>query len=274
MQRFGVRDVERLLGLSRSTLRSLIEAGFVSPERGPRNTLRFSFQDLIVLRTAEALAKANIPRRRITRSVRELRKNLPQSMPLSGLAISAVGDRVVVREGSNRWQADDGQYLLAFEGDPAKESLEVIEPAAKQAPHASALDWFERGLALEGEDEGAALEAYAHALEADPELLDAHLNRGRLLHEAGRLAEAERAYTEALSACGAEPLLLFNFGVLLEDLGQKEAAVEAYCAALEVDPALADAHYNLALLYESLQKPKEAIRHMAQYRRLARAGKA
>lgn len=273
MQSFGVRDVERLLGLSRSTLRSLIEAGFVSPERGPRNTLRFSFQDLIVLRTAEALAKANIPRRRITRSVRELRKHLPESMPLSGLAISAVGDRVVVREGSNRWQADDGQYVLAFEGDPAKESLEVIERTPKETPDATASDWFEQGLALEGHDDGAALEAYAHAIEANPELLDAHLNRGRLLHEAGRLVEAGRAYTDALSACGAEPLLLFNFGVLLEDLGHKDAAVEAYSAALEVDPALADAHYNLALLYESGKKPKEALRHMAQYRRLARAGK-
>lgn len=274
MQSFGVRDVEKLLGLSRSTLRSLIEAGFVSPERGPRNTLRFSFQDLIVLRTAEALAKANVPRRRITRSVRELRRHLPASMPLSGLAISAVGERVVVREGASRWQADDGQYLLAFEGDPAKESLEVIPRASKKTTGPRARDWFEKGLALEGEDESAALEAYAHAIEAEPEFLDAQLNRGRLLHQTGRLAEAERAYTEALAACGADPLLLFNLGVLLEDRGQKDAAVEAYCAALEIDPALADAHYNLALLYESGKKPKEAIRHMAQYRRLQRAGKA
>jgi len=273
MQRFGVRDVEKLLGLTRSTLRSLVEAGFVSPERGPRNTLSFSFQDLIVLRTAEALARANVPRRRITRSVRELRRHLPQSMPLSGLAISAVGDRVVVREGQNRWQADNGQYLLAFEGDPAKESLEVIE-RPKPRPDTTARDWFEQGLALESEDEGAALDAYARAIAADPELLDAQLNHGRLLHASGRLAEAERAYTDALSACGAEPLLLFNLGVLLEDMGQKDAAVEAYCAALEADPTLADAHYNLALLYESVKKPKEAIRHMAQYRRLARAGKA
>ena len=274
MQRYGVRDVEKLLGLSRSTLRWLIDAGFVSPERGPRNALRFSFQDLIVLRTAEALAKSNVPRRRITRSVRELRRHLPESMPLSGLAIAAVGNRVVVREGQSRWQAEDGQYLLSFEGDPAKDSLEVIEPGAKPKPDAGAREWFEQGLALEDADTGAALDAYAHALEADPELLDAHLNRGRLLHEAGRLADAERAYTDALGACGAEPLLLFNLGVLLEDMGQKDAAVEAYCAALEVDPTLADAHYNLALLYERLKKPKGAIRHMAQYRRLARAGKA
>src|SRR5262245_4124361 len=178
MHQYGVRDVEKLLRLPRSTIRSLIEAGFVSPARGPRNSWLFSFQDLIVLRTAEALAAANVPRRRITRSVRELRRHLPESMPLSGLAISAVGDRVVVREGTNRWQAESGQYLLAFEGDPASDSLEVIERAEKSEPANDAHDWFEKGLALEEENIDAALHAYQQALEADSELLDAHLNRG------------------------------------------------------------------------------------------------
>ena len=274
MHQYGVRDVEKLLSLPRSTIRSLIEAGFVSPARGPRNAWLFSFQDLIVLRTAEALAAANVPRRRITRSVRELRRHLPESMPLSGLAISAVGDHVVVREGASRWQAESGQYLLAFEGDPASDSLEVFEPAAKPKPSLAARDWFEQGLGLEEEDANAALRAYQQALEADPELLDAHLNRGRLLHEAGRFGEAEQAYAEAVSACGAEPLLLFNFGVLLEDMDRPSEAIEAYRAALDGAPTLADAHYNLALLYENLKKPKEAIRHMAQYRRLVRSGKS
>jgi tetratricopeptide (TPR) repeat protein len=274
MHQYGVRDVEKLLRLPRSTIRSLIEAGFVSPARGPRNSWRFSFQDLIVLRTAEALAAANVPRRRITRSVRELRRHLPDSMPLSGLAISAVGDRVVVREGASRWQAESGQYLLAFEGDPASDSLEVIEPAAKPKLSLAARDWFEQALALEDEDAEAALRAYHQALEADPELLDAHLNRGRLLHEAGRFGEAEEAYTDAITACGAEPLLLFNLGVLLEDMGRTPEAIQSYCAALDSDPSLADGHYNLALLYETLKQPKEAIRHMAQYRRLVRGGKS
>ena len=96
MHEYGVRDVEKLLRLPRSTIRSLIEAGFVSPARGPRNAWRFSFQDLIVLRTAEALAAANVPRRRITRSVRELRRQLPESMPLSGLAGDAGPDELFV----------------------------------------------------------------------------------------------------------------------------------------------------------------------------------
>src|SRR5687768_7400148 len=126
MHQYGVRDVEKLLRLPRSTIRALIEAGFVSPTRGPRKAWRFSFQDLIVLRTAQALAAANVPRKRITRSVKELRKHLPDSMPLSGLSICAVADRVVVKQGASRWQADSGQYLLGFEGDPADGSLRVL----------------------------------------------------------------------------------------------------------------------------------------------------
>jgi tetratricopeptide (TPR) repeat protein len=45
--------------------------------------------------------------------------------------------------------------------------------------------------------------------------------------------------------------------------------VEAYQAALRASPEFADCHYNLALLCEELGLAREAIRHMAQYRRLS-----
>jgi len=82
MHQYDVSDVEKLLGLPRSTIRALVDAGFVKPARGPRNALLFSFQDLIVLRTARALSAANVPHRRITKSLKELRKHLPEEMPL------------------------------------------------------------------------------------------------------------------------------------------------------------------------------------------------
>ena len=266
MHQYGVRDIERLIGLPRSTVRTLVEAGFVSPTRGPRNAWLFSFQDLIVLRTAKALASASVPRRRIIRSLKELRRHLPGAMPLSGLAISAVGNRVVVKEGAGAWQAESGQYLLAFEGDPTDGSLSVIE-RERPAP-AGGGDWFDKGVALESADPEAALAAYRRAIAADPARLDAHINLGRLLHEADRFAEAERAYRDAITACGNQPVLLYNFGVLLDDMERKPEAVEQYEAALRGDPGMADCHYNLALLYEALGQPKDAIRHMAEYRRL------
>jgi tetratricopeptide (TPR) repeat protein len=264
---YGVREVEKLLRLPRSTIRALIDAGFVSPSRGPRKAWRFSFQDLIVLRTAQALVAAKVPAKRITRSVRELRRHLPEAMPLSGLSICAVADRVVVKEGASRWQAESGQYLLAFEGDPANGSLSIMErrPAA---PKVSANDWFDRGIDLEEADPAAALQAYAEAIELDPKLVDAHVNRGWLLHEAGRFGEAEQAYRAAITACGSEPLLLYNLGVLLVDMDRKKEAIEVYEGAVRANPGFADCHYNLALLCEELDMPREAIRHMAQYRKL------
>jgi tetratricopeptide (TPR) repeat protein len=265
VQQFGVREVEKLLRLPRRTIHSLVKAGFVSPSRGPRQTYLFSFQDLIVLRTAQTLAAANVPARRITKSLKELRRHLPDAMPLSGLSIDAVGDRIVVKEGASRWQADSGQYLLAFEGDPAVGALKVIEGKA------SAQDWFDRAVALEEKDLEAAAKAYEQAAAADPALVDAQINLGRLLHEAGRFAQAERVYRNAIAACGSDPVLLYNLGVLLEDLGRQSEALEAYETALRGNPGFADCHYNLALLCEELERPKEAIRHMAQYRRLTRS---
>lgn len=265
---YGVHDVEKLLRLPRSTIRALIAAGFVSPARGRRRAWRFSFQDLIVLRTAQALADAKVPQRRITRSVRELRRHLPAVMPLSGLSIGAEGDRVVIREGGSRWQAESGQYLLEFDGDPTDGSLSVIERDETDASPQDAQAWFDHGVSQEKGDPEAAADAYAKAIAFDPTFLDAHINLGRLLHEGRRYAKAEQVYRDAAKTCGEDPVLLFNLGVLLEDMGRTREAMHAYESALRGDPDLADGHYNLALLYEEIARPKEAIRHMSRYRAL------
>jgi tetratricopeptide (TPR) repeat protein len=269
LRSYSVRDVERVLELSPATTRSLIRAGFVNPERGPRREYRFSFQDLIVLRTARALMQAKVPAKRIRRSLESLRRELPESVPLSGLAISAVGDHVVVREGEARWQAEGGQYVLGLDVTLENGVLHVVEhrePAAAAA--GAAEDWFARGLALEGSDSEAALSAYARAVTAEPDNVAAWTNWGRLLHEEGRTQEAAGVYQQALQRAGPDSLLLFNQGVLLEDLGDSGAALQAYQSALEEDPDFADCHYNLARLYESMGKPQHAIRHLGQYRRL------
>ncbi len=226
-----------------------------------------------MLRAARALIDAHVPRRRISRSLQDLRRHLPETLPLSGLSISALGDRVVVRDGTNQYQADNGQYVLGFEVHVENGVLHVVERVEEPAhdPDAGAVDdanWFDRAIALEGGDPGAAREAYEHAVRVDPSNCAAWINWGRLLHEQGDLREAERIYRNAATQCGPEPVLMFNLGVLLEDMGRSDAAVEAYQSAITEDPALADGHYNLARLYESLGKPQHAIRHLGQYRRL------
>ena len=157
--------------------------------------------------------------------------------------------------------------MLAFEGNPESGALSVVE--RPQPPRAAqAHDWYAEGVELEASDAEGAARAYEKAIEAEPARLDARINLGRLLHETGKLARAERAYRDALEVAADDATLRYNLAVLLEDLGRRGDALEAYKAALRADPALPDAHYNLALLYEKLRRPREALRHMAQYRRL------
>ncbi len=305
MQSYGVRDIERVLQLSRSTIRSLIDGGFVKPTRGARRELRFSFQDLVVLRAARALLQARVPTRRIRRSLQDLRSHLPAAAPLSGLSICAVGDRVVVREGRSHWDVNDGQYLLGLDvqveggalrvaewseqgprrarpapahGGDAEGADAAIPPGSRARPepaatmgegeHWDADRWFECGLGMEATDLEAALRAYRRAVELVPGYAGAWINWGRLLHQHGRHAEAEGIYRQALIQCGPDALLWFNLGVLLEDEGHVGSALDAYQRAIGEDPSLADCHYNLARLYDSLGKPQHAIRHLGQYRRL------
>ena len=134
MHQYGVRDVEKLLGLPRSTIRALIKAGFVTPAaRAAQCVAVFVPGSDRAAHRAGARPLRCVPHRRITKSLKELRRNLPEEMPLSGLRIAAVGDHVVVKEGDARWQAETGQYLLAFEGDPAAGSLNVIEQMPTRA---------------------------------------------------------------------------------------------------------------------------------------------
>jgi tetratricopeptide (TPR) repeat protein len=302
MESYGVADVARMLHLSRGTIRGLISRGFVNPARGPRREYRFSFQDLVTLRAARALVQAKVPARRIGRSLSALRRQLPKSVPLAGFTICAMGNQVVVgRGGGNRWQAETGQYLLELDVSVAGDSLQITEIKRKSGPAgdagaeresasggagrqgasqpdtASSLgsldahEWFERGLATEDHDVAAALEAYERCRALDAQHLGARINLGRLLHDAGRLDEAQHVYREAVSECEPDPTLFFNLGVLLEDASRNEEAVAAYQQALAEDPDFSDAHYNLARLYEVLGKPQHAIRHLGIYRRLLKS---
>ena len=53
---------------------------------------------------------------------------------------------------------------------------------------------YDRAYELEDDDPEAAIEAYQRCLAAKEDHLEARPNCGRLLHLAGRLAEAERIY--------------------------------------------------------------------------------
>jgi tetratricopeptide (TPR) repeat protein len=274
---FTLKRVQEMLGLSGATVTKLISAGFVTPVRGQRNEHRFSFQDLMLLRTAHALQQARIPPRKILRSLTKLKAELPAELPLTGLRITAVGADVVVRDRSGQWTAESGQLVLDFEVAEVGGTVSFMSAAAATAtpgaaaPAAStAADWVRQGEALEARDRGGAEAAYRRAVELDPNATAAYLNLGALLCEDGRADEALALYDQALRALAHEPLIHFNHAIALEDRGRQREALAAYERALALQPTLADAHYNAGMLLEALGDEKAAIRHFSAYRRLHR----
>jgi Flp pilus assembly protein TadD len=275
---YTVRGIQEMLGLSRSAITGLVTAGFVTPARGPRNEYRFSFRDVVLLRSAVELRAARIPPRKILSALRKLKADLPGEMPLAGLRITAVGNDVTVRDGRSQWQAESGQLVMDFDVGPAAGSVSFLShrapapaPRPKEAePVDEAASWFERGEALEASDAAAAEAAYRTALALEPGQADASLNLGALLWEGKRLDEAVALYDKALRRHPNEALLHFNRALALEDQGRLMEALHSYNTSLGLAPDLADAHYNAARLHEQLGDAKKAVRHLSAYRRLQR----
>jgi tetratricopeptide (TPR) repeat protein len=269
MHEYSGRDLKQLFDLPASMLRSLVRAGHLHP-RGRGRSARYSFDDLLTLKTAAALRAAKIPSRKIHGALRKLREILPPEMRLNAVALSSIGNAITARHGdAARWEVDTGQYALPLEPAPkswAVQRLKDSNPA--HSPRDLAHLHFERAYSVEEQDPAAARIAYLRCLALDAGHIEARINLGRLLHIGGELQEAERVYR---TGCHSSALLLFNLAVLLEDTHRDSDAIQCYRDALALDPTLPDAHFNLARLHESRGSTQDAFRSLLAYRRLVNA---
>ena len=274
MTSFSTHEVAKILGLSDSTIRSCVRAGLLAPAHGHAGQLRWTFQDVLLLKTTRGLLEARVPARRIRRLLASLRRQLPGDPALSSVTIYADGQRVVAWDGTARWQPDSGQFLFNFEAPavpvPAPPPVRPAPAAAPEPPARTAEEWFDLGCELEASSPDEARHAYEQALALDAALADAHVNLGRLHHQAGERAAAESHYRAAIRLAPRDAIAPFNLGGLLEEMGRARDAVAAYHQALGADADFADAHYNLGLLLDSLGRRAEAMSHLRAARRLYR----
>lgn len=276
MKAYSTREVADLLGLSPARVRALMRAGLVTPGRDDKGRPAFSFQDLVLLRTAKGLGDANVSTRRITKTLRALAQQLPTDRPLSAVRVQIDGDRVIVRDSNSSWEPESGQRVLDFS---IRELGEKVAPLARDTVqralrNASNADDLFHG-ALESEQIGAnddAEAAYRSVLLSEPAHVAARINLGRLRHAAKALDEAERLYREALELDPNHPTARFNLGVVLEDRGATGEAIEAYREAVRLDPRVADVHFNLARLYQQAGDQQAALRHFSRFKALTRDG--
>jgi tetratricopeptide (TPR) repeat protein len=265
-----------MLGLSAGQIRSYAAKGFLTAERDEVGELRFGFQDLVILRTAGELTAARIPTRKIRRVLASVREQLPEGRSIAGVRIAADGERVVVRDGTAVWNPESGQSLFDFSVAEIADKTKPIALAAVREARTRRDDdldadaWYELGSDLEVSDPDEARAAYEKAVALDPAHVDAHVNLGRLLHEAGEPSAAALHYRSALKADANHSVAMFNLGVALDDLGRLTEAADAYRHALDLDPENPDAHYNLAGILEREGDKAGAVRHLTRYRALTR----
>ncbi|UUX95218.1 tetratricopeptide repeat protein [Aquabacterium sp. J223] len=275
-----LKSVEGAVGIPRAMVLRLISRGYVVPAKGRRGQYLFSFQDLVLLRSAHGLLRAGVPASRVVQALARLREQLPSDLPLSGLRVTAVGGDIAVRDAASPRSVVSGQLLLDFEVEArdgaAAQVVALSSPdtdgrgPSPPAPAADPRDLVVRGAELEHRDPVAAEAAYRQALQLDRCCTDAYLGLGTLLSETDRDEAAVALYQDGLRRCADKGTLHFNLALVLEDLGRLTEAAEQYERCLETDPTFADAHHNAALLYERLGEGQRLIRHLNAYRRLTR----
>ncbi len=112
---YSTSEVAELVGLKATQVRHYVRRKLLTPLRGRRGEFRFSFQDVVMLRSAKELLDADVPVRRANRVLLDLKaRNAQVSRPLSSMRVQAEGTRVVVQEGNSAWDAESGQGSLPF----------------------------------------------------------------------------------------------------------------------------------------------------------------
>ena len=133
-QYFRTRDVVRALGLSRRQVQYWAKTGLVVPSaRTPGGHHRYSFADLVALKTAKRLIDAGVSLQTIRRSVEALATHLPSvERPLEELVIVASGDVLVVFDRDTVFEPLSGLEWV-FEVAQFQRELEVWSQRQSQS---------------------------------------------------------------------------------------------------------------------------------------------
>jgi tetratricopeptide (TPR) repeat protein len=265
---YTTREVSDLIGLKPGQVRHYVRRSLLQPARGDRGEYRFTFQDVVLLRSAKGLLDADVSSRKAYRVLLKLQSELSQVKSLAAVRIFADGNNVVVREDDQVWDVETGQGQLDF---TVRELADNVATLAQQnlivLRESDGLDsdeWYNLGLDLEEVDPDRAPDAYSRAIELNPKNADAHVNLGRLMQLKGNLKFAKRHYELALAAVSNHQLAYYNLGTVYDELDDMEKAAEFYRRA----PAVPDAHFNLSRIHQMQGDEVSALRHMRQYREL------
>ncbi|MCH7813155.1 MAG: tetratricopeptide repeat protein [Planctomycetes bacterium] len=110
----------------------------------------------------------------------------------------------------------------------------------------------------------AAIEHLRRAVEINPSLPQAHTNLGNALARAGRASEARLSYAEALRLDSQNPAVYNDFGNFLLGAGDFEQAVKQYEQAIRLAPGDLPPRVNLGIALHNQGEPARAAEAFRQ----------
>lgn len=113
-QFFKSQQVRDIIGLTRRQMQYWAATGLVVPSYStPGGHARYTFEDLVALKTAKRLLGAGVSVQRIRKVMDDLKKVLPKiKRPLSELTLVATGDVILVFYEDTAFEAITGQQWI------------------------------------------------------------------------------------------------------------------------------------------------------------------
>jgi DNA-binding transcriptional MerR regulator len=132
---FRTRDVIEILGISRRQLQYWSQTGLIAPSaQTPGGHGRYTFEDLVALKTAKRLIDAGVSVQRIRKSIAALKKILPTvRRPLAELVLVATGDVVLAFRDGTAFDAVSGQEWV-FEVAQLQREVEAWQSSGAEPP--------------------------------------------------------------------------------------------------------------------------------------------
>ncbi len=209
----------------------------------------YGFRDLAAARQVAQLLSCGTPLSVITRSLRDIRKWLPDARLSNVRLFPESSDKLLVEQVEGRTDSK-GQFVL----DVAKQEDDDADLAFEQAQSAEEVG-----------DTAGAETLYRRTMQLDPSDPAAGLNLGNLLRDQKRMVEAEAAYRWAIKADLHFAPAWHNLADLLDEGGRLSEAVDCEKRALDADPKYADAMFNLAIFLQRLERHAEAAPWWRRY---------
>ncbi len=103
------------------------------------------------------------------------------------------------------------------------------------------------------------LKSFTDAVELDPKLTVAKINRGIALLNVGKADEAKKVLEDAAKADPKDPHVWYSLGLLYKNNSDSQGAVDAFRKVTEIDPSDADTWYFLGSVYSQLKQFPQAI---------------